>query len=70
MPGSLIFADDWSGFASFRKRAPTTMLIAECGAPEVAEQSLPMVHLVFSNLSPAQQHHRGVKARTIYKPTS
>ena len=50
MPGSLIVTDDWSGYASLRTRGYDHHAIAECGDPEIAEQFLPMIHLVFSNL--------------------
>ena len=30
--------------------AMSTSLVAECGDPEVAEQYLPIIHLVFANL--------------------
>jgi len=33
-----------------RKRGFDHHAIAECGDPEVAEQFMPMIHLVFSNL--------------------
>ena len=50
MPGSLIVTDDWSGYASLRKRGYDHHAIAECGEPEVAEEFMPMIHLVFTNL--------------------
>ena len=48
-PGSLI-ADDWSGYAGLGKRGYEHFAVAECGDPEVAEQYLPIIHLVFANL--------------------
>ena len=57
MPGSLIVTDDWSGYASLRKRGFDHHAIAECGEPEVAEQFMPMVHLVFSNLKTWLETH-------------
>ena len=42
--------DDWSGYASLRKRGYDHHAIAECGDPEVADDFLPIVHLVFANL--------------------
>ena len=50
MPGSLIVTDDWSGYASLRKRGYDHHAIAESGDPEIAEQFMPMIHLVFANL--------------------
>src|SRR5208282_2921172 len=50
MPGSLIVTDDWGSYGSLRTRGYDHHAIAECGDPEVAEQFLPVSHLVFSNL--------------------
>ena len=51
-PGSLIVTDDWSGraHAGLGKRGYEHFAVAECGDPEVAEQYLPIIHLVFANL--------------------
>ena len=50
MPGTLIVSDDWSGYSSLRKQGYDHHAIAECGNPEIAEEFMPMIHLVFSNL--------------------
>jgi 2-polyprenyl-6-methoxyphenol hydroxylase-like FAD-dependent oxidoreductase len=49
-PGMLIVTDDWSGYAGLRKRGYDHHAIAECGDPEVTEEFLPIIHLVFANL--------------------
>ena len=66
MPGSLVVTDDWSGYASLRTRGYDHRAIAECGDPEVAEQFLPISHLVFSNLkSWLNGIHHGVSAKHL-----
>jgi len=66
MPGSLIVTDDWSGYAGLRKRGYDHHAIAECGDPEVAEQFMPMIHLVFSNLKTwLNGTHHGVSAKHL-----
>jgi transposase-like protein len=49
-PGTLVVTDDWSGYTGLRKSNYDHHPIAQCGDPDVAEQFLPIVHLVFSNL--------------------
>ena len=49
-PRSLIVTDDWSGYAGLGKRGYEHFAVAECGDPEVTEQYLPIIHLVFANL--------------------
>lgn len=49
-PGSEVVTDDWSGYAGLRKCDFKHRPFAERGDPQVAEQHLPLVHLVFSNL--------------------
>ena len=66
MPGSLIVTDDWSGYGSLRKRGYDHHAIAECGDPEVAEEFLPIIHLVFSNLKAwLNGIHHGVSAKHL-----
>ena len=38
------------GYAGLGKRGYEHFAVAECGDPEVAEQYLPIIHLVFANL--------------------
>ena len=65
-PGSLIVTDDWSGYASLRKRGYDHHAIAESGDPEIAEQFMPMIHLVFSNLKTwLNGIHHGVSAKHL-----
>ena len=49
-PGTQIITDDWSGYVSLGKRGYKHLAVTERGDPKVAEEYLPMVHLVFSNL--------------------
>ena len=46
-PRTLTVTDDWSGYASLGKRGYEHFAVAECGDPEVAEDYLPIIHLVF-----------------------
>ena len=66
MPGSLIVTDDWSGYASLGKRGYDHHAIAESGDPEIAEEFMPMIHLVFSNLKTwLNGIHHGVSAKHL-----
>src|SRR3974390_2724387 len=65
-PGSLIVTDDWSGYAGLRKRGFDHHAIAECGDPEIAEEFLPIIHLVFANLKTwINGVHHGVSAKHL-----
>jgi transposase-like protein len=48
--GTRIITDDWSGYAGLSKRGYEHVSIAERGDPQVAEEFMPIIHLVFSNL--------------------
>jgi transposase-like protein len=48
--GAPIITDDWSGYASLAKRGYKHIAFPERGDPQVAEEHLPIVHLVFANL--------------------
>ena len=66
MPGSLIVTDDWSGYGSLGTRGYDHHAIAECGDPEVAEEFMPIIHLVFSNLKNwLNGIHHGVSAKHL-----
>ncbi len=66
VPGALIITDDWSGYGSLRKEGYDHHAIAECGDPEVAEEFMPIVHLVFSNLKTwLNGIHHGVSAKHL-----
>lgn len=66
MPGSLIVTDDWSGYGSLDKLDYEHHAIAECGDPEVAEEFMPMIHLIFSNLKTwLNGIHHGVSAKHL-----
>lgn len=65
-PGTLIITDDWSGYNGLRKDGYDHHAIAQCGDPEVSEEFMPMVHLVFSNLKTwLQGIHHGVSAKHL-----
>lgn len=49
-PGTLIITDDWSGYSDLENRGYKHLAVAERGDPQVAEEYLPIIHLVFSNL--------------------
>ena len=49
-PGTSIITDDWSGYSELKKRGFQHLAVAERGDPQVAEEYLPIIHLVFSNL--------------------
>ena len=49
-PGTRIITDDWSSYAGLTKRGYDHMPIVESGDPQVAEEFMPIIHLVFSNL--------------------
>jgi hypothetical protein len=50
VPGTSLVTDDWSSYASLVKRGYKHMAVAERGDPQVAEQYLPIIHLVVANL--------------------
>lgn len=49
-PGTRIITDDWSGYAGLTQHGYDHAAVAERGDPQVAEEFMPIIHLVFSNL--------------------
>jgi len=49
-PGTMVVTDAAPGYASLTKKGFEHLPVVEAGNPEVAEEYLPIVHLVFSNL--------------------
>jgi transposase-like protein len=65
-PPTLVVTDDWSGYAGLGKLGYTHHAVAERGNPQVAEDFLPMTHLVFANLkSWLLGIHHGVSAKHL-----
>lgn len=65
-PGTLVVTDDWSGYVGLRKDGYDHHAIAQCGDPEVSEEFMPIVHLVFSNLKTwLNGIHHGVSAKHL-----
>src|ERR1039457_1681324 len=66
MPGAAPVPAAWSAYGSLRARGYDHHAIAECGDPEVAEEFLPISHLVFSNLKTwLNGIHHGVSAKHL-----
>ena len=49
-PGSMVVTDDWAGYDGLDKLGYQHLQVAERGDGQVAEDYLPIVHLIFSNL--------------------
>ena len=66
MPGTLLVTDDWSAYGNLRGHGYDHHAIAECGDPEIAEEFMPISHLVFSNLKTwLNGIHHGVSAKHL-----
>jgi len=49
-PGTLLVTDNWSSYSTLPSLGYRHLPVAERGDPQVAEEYLPIIHLVFSNL--------------------
>jgi hypothetical protein len=66
VPGAMVITDAWSGYSSLSKRGYGHLAVAESGEPKVAEEYLPIIHLVFSNLkSWLRGTHHGVSPQHL-----
>lgn len=66
MPRTLIITDDWGGYHDLENRGYKHLAVAERGAPQVAGEYLPIIHLVFSNLKTwLRSTHHGVSHQHV-----
>ncbi len=49
-PGAMVVSDGWSGYSTLTDRGYHHLPVAEHGDPSIAEDFLPISHLIFSNL--------------------
>lgn len=49
-PGANIITDDWAGYDTLQDYGLNHQAVAERGDHSIAEEALPLIHLVFSNL--------------------
>ena len=49
-PKTHIITDDWRAYETLQKYDFKHQAVAERGDPSIAEESLPLIHLIFSNL--------------------
>lgn len=65
-PQTVIVTDGWNGYNSLTARGYQHIAAAEGGDPQVAEEYLPIVHLIFSNLkSWLRGCHHGVSPQHL-----
>jgi hypothetical protein len=65
-PGCMIVTDGWVSYNSLSKRGYDHLPVAECGEAEVAEEYLPISHLIFSNLKAwLKGCHHGVSPKHL-----
>ena len=62
----MVVTDAWSGYAGLAKMGYQHLAVAERGEPNVAEDYLPIVHLIFSNLKAwLNGTHHGVSPKHL-----
>lgn len=66
-PGAMVITDGAPGYSTLAKLGYQHLPVVESGRPEVAEEFLPIVHLVFSNLKAWLQgtHHGRVEPKHL-----
>jgi hypothetical protein len=65
-PGAVVVTDAWGGYATLPDRGYRHLPVAAQGDPSVAEDFLPISHLIFSNLkSWLRGCHHGVSAQHL-----
>lgn len=65
-PGAMVVTDDWSAYDTLKARGYEHLQVAERGDHQVAEDYLPIIHLIFSNLkSWIEGIHHGVSNRHL-----
>jgi transposase-like protein len=65
-PDSIVITDDWSGYVNLGKLGYDHVAVPERGDPNVAEEYLPIIHLVFANLKTwLNGIHHGVSAKHL-----
>jgi transposase-like protein len=66
LPGTMMVTDDWTGYRGLAAAGYDHHAIAQAGDPDVADEFLPIVHLVFSNLKTwLGGTHHGVSSRHL-----
>jgi transposase-like protein len=66
LPGTMVITDAAPSYATLQARGYEHLPVVEAGDPDVAEEYLPIVHLIFSNLkSWLQGCHHGVSEKHL-----
>ena len=66
-PGAMVITDAWGGYNGLAALGYQHLPVVEAGRPDVAEEYLPIVHLVFSNLKAwlAGTHHGAISHKHL-----